>query len=96
MPAILKALLPTIIDKVFGRRDKMLVDKNGLNAKIVSATKGLIFSKTARFATGALVAKFVALWALPLPETALWALSVVFLVEYLAALYFRAITVEEV
>ena len=96
MPLILKALLPTIIEKVFGRQDEMIVDKNGLNDKIVSATKGLIRSRTAVFATGALAAKFTAIWALPLPETALWALSVVFLVEYLAALYFRAITVEEV
>ena len=96
MPAILKALLPTIIEKIFGRKYEMILDKRGLIDKIIPATKGLIRSKTAQFATGAMAAKMVALWALPLPETALWGLSVVFLVEYLAALYFRSITVEEV
>ena len=95
LPAILKALIPTIIEKVFGRKDEMALDKKGLMEKIIPATKGLIRSKTARFATGALVAKFIGIWALPLPEAALWALSVVFLAEYLAALYFRSITTEE-
>ena len=60
IPAIVAALLPTLIEKIFGRKDEMIVDKNGLNDKIVSATKGLIRSKTARFATGALAAKFFA------------------------------------
>ena len=96
MPLILKALLPTIIEKVFGRQDEMIVDKNGLNDKIVSATKGLIRSKTARFATGALAAKFVALWTLPLPEMAKWALSWVILVEYFGSLWLRIKTTEEV
>ena len=91
-----KALFPIIIEKVFGRKDEMGLDKKGLMEKIIPATKGLIRSKTARFATGALVGKMVALWALPLPETALWALTAVFLVEYLAVLYFRAVTKEEV
>ena len=96
IPAIVAALLPTIIEKIFGQKDKMTVDKNGLNAKIVSATKGLIRSKTARFATGALAAKFVALWVLPLPQKALWALSVVILVEYFGSLWLRIKTSEAV
>ena len=94
MPLILKALLPTIIEKVWGKKAESIVTE--FTGSHTSGTRGLIRSKTARFATGALVAKFVALWALPLPETALWALSVVFLVEWAAAMYYRAITVEEV
>ena len=96
LPAIVAALLPTLIEKVFGKKDEMTVDAKGLNAKIVSATKGLIRSKTVGFATSALVAKITGVWMLPLPQKALWALSAVILLEWGASIYLRAITKQEV
>ena len=96
LPAIVAALLPTLIEKVFGRNNEMALDEKGLIDKIIPATKGLIRSKTARFATGSLVAKIMGVWMLPLPQSALWALSGVILLEWGASIYLRAITKQEV
>ncbi len=90
IPAIVAAILPTIIEKVFGKKTKQVIE----GAEKVLEAKGLIRSKTAQVATGALVGKFIALWVLPLPHLVLWALSAVILLEFAASIVLRLKTKE--
>ena len=94
IPAIVAAILPTIIEKVFGKKAESIVTE--VSASYTHGTKGLIRSKTAQAATGALVGKFLALWLLPLPDMALWVLSAVILLEYVGSIVLRLKTKEGV
>ena len=92
IPAIVAAILPTIIEKVFGKKTKQVIE----GAEKVLEAKGLIRSKTAQFASGALAGKLLALWVLTLPDKALWALSAVILVEYVGSIVLRLKTKDPV
>ena len=95
LPAIVLSLLPTIIEKVFGRESDSVIQGPN-SSRLIPARKGLIRSKTAQVATGALVGKLLALWVLPLPDRALWALSAVILVEWAGSIVLRLKTKEGV
>ena len=89
-----KAFLPTVIEKVFGKKDVFV--KDGKKASYVAGAKGLIRSKTAAFATGS--AGIIAAIQL-LPVDGDWKTWITFgslVVQWLASLYFRAITKEKV
>ena len=58
LPAIVAALLPTLIDKIFGKKGKMTMDDNG-HLEVTSKVKCLIRSKTTGFATGLLIPRTV-------------------------------------
>ena len=92
LPAKVTALFPVIIEKIFGKKESQVIE----GVVEVVRSKGLKGSKTAQFATGALVGKLLALWVLPLPDKALWALSAVILVEWAVSLWLRVKTRESV
>ena len=90
---LVTALAPTLIEKIVGKKKAQAIE--GV-VKPILESKGLLRSKTAQFASGALVGKLLALWVLPLPQRALWVLSAVILAEWGASILLRLKTKEAV
>ena len=86
---LISALAPLLT----GRKEEKVV--GGLKV-IEKVSKGLIGSKTANVATGALAAKIMAVWALPLDTRLQWVLSAVVLVEWAVNIYLRIKTKTEI
>jgi len=82
-------LISAIAPLLTGKKEQKVV--GGIRV-IEKVSKGLLGSKTVGFATGGMVAKMTAAWALPLPEFAHWILTVVIVAEWGANVYLRAIT----
>lgn len=86
---LISALAPLLT----GRKVEKVV--GGLKV-VEKVSDGLLKSKTANVAHGALLAKLIGVWALPLDSKLHWILSAVVLVEWAVNIYLRIKTKTEI
>lgn len=61
MAPIIAAFLPTIIEKIFGKKEKQVIE--GV-VKSIRISKGVVGSKTGKVAAGTLIAELIAIMAM--------------------------------
>ena len=89
MAPILGLLFGEIAKKVFGKKADKVRGK-------VKATKGLIRSKTAKFATGSAMFQMGLVWVASLPEAIKWAATAFFFAQWAVTIWLRLKTKEPV
>ena len=96
MAPLIPIILSNVIPLLFGKAEEYVEDKLEKTAGFTPGTKGLIRSKTAALATGAIGMKAIVL-GLPLPtDTKLYIIAAMAGVEWLAAIYVRVKTKDPV